>query len=225
MLHAIGVSKSYGVGEQSVRAVYEVSIEVARGELVALMGPSGCGKSTLLTMAGGLQRPDSGLIRVNGTDLAELSEDELCIFRREAVGYVFQDYNLIMMLSALENVALPAELVGRDRAKVRQSAQEALRIVGLEDLANRRPGAMSGGQQQRVALARAVASGCSLLLADEPTGALDSTNTARLLVLIRSLVTRGTACLIATHDPTVASAADRVLEMRDGQLTSPQSAA
>ncbi|MFE6716576.1 ABC transporter ATP-binding protein [Streptomyces albidoflavus] len=212
------VSRRYRSGEVEVRAVREVSLTAAEGTLTAVMGPSGCGKSTLLTVAGGLQPPDSGAVTVAGVRIDQLSEAELYRHRRRHIGFVFQDYNLVRVLDAVENVALPAELDGVPRRKAHARAREALALVGLAGHAGRYPDSLSGGQQQRVALARAIASGGGLILADEPTGALDTESAARVLDALRDLVDAGATCVVVTHDDAVAARADRVLRMRDGVL-------
>lgn len=212
------VSRRYRSGEVEVRAVREVSLTAAGGTLTAVMGPSGCGQSTLLTVAGGLQPPDSGSVTVAGVRIDQLSEAELYRHRRRHIGFVFQDYNLVRVLDAAENVALPAELDGVPRRKAHARAREALALVGLAAHAGRYPDSLSGGQQQRVALARAIASGGGLILADEPTGALDTESAARVLDALRDLVDAGATCVVVTHDDAVAARADRVLRMRDGAL-------
>ncbi|MET7511332.1 ABC transporter ATP-binding protein [Streptomyces albidoflavus] len=219
------VSRRYRSGEVEVRAVRGVSLTAAEGTLTAVMGPSGCGKSTLLTVAGGLQPPDSGAVTVAGVRIDQLSEAELYRHRRRHIGFVFQDYNLVRVLDAVENVALPAELDGVPRRKAHARAREALALVGLAGHAGRHPDSLSGGQQQRVALARAIASGGSLILADEPTGALDTESAARVLDALRDLVDAGATCVVVTHDDAVAARADRVLRMRDGALADAGAAA
>jgi putative ABC transport system ATP-binding protein len=210
------VSKTHGTGIAAVPAVRAVSLRVDAGELVAVTGPSGCGKSTLLTLAGGLDRVDSGTVTVAGADLAALPERELFAHRRRHIGYVFQDYNLISTLTALENVALPAELDGVRLRTARQDALTALEAVGIAGLAGRFPHQLSGGQQQRVAIARALGGGRRLLLADEPTGALDSATAQDVLKVIADRVRAGAGAVVVTHDPAVAESADRVVRMLDG---------
>ncbi|MFC9681712.1 ABC transporter ATP-binding protein [Streptomyces sp. NPDC056948] len=216
MLVLDGVTRRYRSGEVEVQAVRGVSLTVREGTLTAVMGPSGCGKSTLLTMAGGLQPPDTGTVMVAGVRIDALAEAELYQHRRRHIGYVFQDYNLVRILSVAENVALPAELDGMSRRKARAQAREALASVGMEEYADRYPDSLSGGQQQRVALARAFSGGRGLILADEPTGALDSDSAAQVLDSLQSLVRSGATCVIVTHDEAVAARADRVVRMRDG---------
>ncbi|GGS40106.1 ABC transporter ATP-binding protein [Streptomyces violaceus] len=216
MLVLDGVARRYRSGEVEVQAVRGVSLTAREGTLTAVMGPSGCGKSTLLTMAGGLQPPDTGTVMVAGVRIDTLAEAELYQHRRRHIGYVFQDYNLVRILSVAENVALPAELDGMSRRKARAQAREALASVGMEEYADRYPDSLSGGQQQRVALARAFSGGRGLILADEPTGALDSDSAAQVLDSLQSLVRSGATCVIVTHDEAVAARADRVVRMRDG---------
>ncbi|WP_083960112.1 ABC transporter ATP-binding protein [Streptoalloteichus hindustanus] len=199
-------------------AVRGVSLTAEPGTLTAVMGPSGCGKSTLLTIAGGLQPPDEGNVTVAGVRLGELSEKDLYRHRRRHVGYVFQDYNLVQILTVVENVALPLELDGAPRARAVEQAKQALSAVGMADHADRFPDTLSGGQQQRVALARAICGERRLVLADEPTGALDSANANQVLDVLASLVRGGVACVVVTHDPAVAARAHRIARMRDGLL-------
>ncbi|WP_328479031.1 ABC transporter ATP-binding protein [Actinoplanes sp. NBC_00393] len=212
------IEKSYRSGTLNIKALGGVSLQVMPGELVAVMGPSGCGKSTLLAIAGGLLPPDRGEVLVTGKPLAKLRGSALHSLRRKAIGYVFQDYNLMRTLTAAENVALPDELSGMRRADARRQAQHALAAVGMGDYADRFPDQLSGGQQQRVALARAIAGERRLILADEPTGALDSTTATAVLDVLRHLVNQGVGCVLVTHDATVAGRADRVVTMRDGRI-------
>ncbi|MFF6877628.1 MULTISPECIES: ABC transporter ATP-binding protein [Streptomyces] len=216
MLVLDGVTRRYRSGEVEVQAVRGVSLTAREGTLTAVMGPSGCGKSTLLTMAGGLQPPDTGTVTVAGVRIDTLAEADLYQHRRRHIGYVFQDYNLVRILSVAENVALPAELDGMSRRKARAQAREALASVGMDAYADRYPDSLSGGQQQRVALARAFSGGRGLILADEPTGALDSESAGQVLDSLQALVRSGATCVIVTHDEAVAARADRVVRMRDG---------
>ncbi|MFB9433176.1 ABC transporter ATP-binding protein [Streptoalloteichus tenebrarius] len=219
------MGKTYASGSVEVHAVHQVSLSVMPGELVALMGPSGCGKSTLLSVSGGLLRPDSGTVTVGGVSLYDLAGARFHEHRRRSLGFVFQDFNLMRTLTAVENVMLVDELDGMPRKRARQRALAALRSVGLDDVAERYPGELSGGQQQRVAIARALTGSPRLVLADEPTGALDSANTRSVLGLLGEIVAAGGACLVATHDPEVAAAAHRVVQMLDGVLTEGRAAA
>jgi putative ABC transport system ATP-binding protein len=211
-----GVTRVHGDGEAAVHALRGLDLQVDAGELVAVMGPSGSGKSTLLHLAGGLDRPTSGEVFVDGTDLASLSKTALATERRRHVGYVFQDFNLIPSLTALENVMLPLELDGVRSGKARKAAREALESVAMADIADRFPDDMSGGQQQRVAIARALVGQRRLILADEPTGALDSTTGEQVMRLLKARVDAGAACLVVTHEARHAAWADRVVFLRDG---------
>lgn len=215
-----GVSKRYGQDAVAVDAVRQASLEVTCGELVVVQGASGSGKSTLLAIAGGLEQADSGRVLVAGVDLGALEVEDRYAHRRRHIGYVFQDYNLIPTLTAAENIALPGEIAGEPPTALRAAALQALELVGLVGLAARYPAELSGGQQQRVAIARALSGGRRLLLADEPTGALDSQTAAEVLDLMVERVSAGAAAVVVTHDPTVAARADRVLQMRDGRLES-----
>ncbi len=210
------VSRTHGTGENAVHALAGVSLAVHPGELVAVMGPSGSGKSTLLNVAGGLDRPTAGTVRIAGEDLTTLSPKGLAQLRRRKVGFVFQDYNLIPSLTAAENVALPLELDGQRARKARRHAKDALDTMGLLDLADRYPDAMSGGQQQRVAIARALVGGRRLVMADEPTGALDSHTGEEVLRVLRRRCDEGASGLLVTHEARHAAWADRVVFLRDG---------
>jgi putative ABC transport system ATP-binding protein len=210
------VTRIHGRGVAAVHALRGISLTVAAGELVAVMGPSGSGKSTLLNVAGGLDTVTTGAVLVEGHDLATLTRSELAAVRRRAAGYVFQDLNLIPTLTAAENVALPLELDGRRGTKA--LALQALADVGVEELAERYPDEMSGGQQQRVAIARALVGERRLVLADEPTGALDSETGEAVLTLLRRRVDAGCAGVLVTHESRHAAWADRVVFLRDGSI-------
>jgi putative ABC transport system ATP-binding protein len=212
------VSKSYGSGPTLVEALRNVDLVVDAGELVAVMGPSGSGKSTLLTIAGTLEEATTGDVLVGGADVASMSRDQHARLRRRAVGYVFQDFNLLAGLTAAENVSLPLELDGTGARAARKAAIAALDQLGLTDEARRYPDELSGGERQRVAIARAVVGERRLLLADEPTGALDSVNGEGVIRLIRGQCKRGVAGVIVTHDAQLASWADRVVFLRDGRM-------
>ena len=213
------VVKAYGSGTNEVRALNGVTLRVAPGEFVAVMGPSGCGKSTLLHLAGALESPTAGQVRVNGRDVSALSPRDQATLRRREVGYVFQRLNLIPSLTAVENVMLPLELDGTSTSAARATAIEALATMGLDRLVDRYPDDFSGGQQQRIAIARAIVGSRSLLLADEPTGALDTANADQVVELLAALPrTRGTALVLVTHEPRFASWADRVVFLRDGKV-------
>jgi putative ABC transport system ATP-binding protein len=212
------VSKIYGSGPSEVHALSEVDLSVARGELVAIMGPSGSGKSTLLTIAGSLETPSSGQALVEGLDLATASRSDRAKLRRRSIGYVFQDFNLLPGLKAVENVALPLELDGVASKAARPSALQAMEELAVADTADRYPDELSGGERQRVAIARAIVGGRGLLLADEPTGALDSVNGEAVMRLLRAATHRGVAGVVVTHEAQLASWADRVVFLRDGHV-------
>jgi putative ABC transport system ATP-binding protein len=212
------VTKNFGAGHLQVDAITDVSVDVEAGELVAVMGPSGSGKTTLLSLAGGLDHPSSGTVCVEGVDLAGLGRASLARMRRRRIGYVFQQLNLIEGLTASENVALPLELDGVGKRGARDQAKQALDLVGLGDLAHRFPDELSGGEQQRVAIARAVVGDRALLLADEPTGALDSVTGEAVLRLLREHCDRGGSGVLVTHDARFAAWADRIVFLRDGQI-------
>ena len=218
LLEIVGVTKNFGSGHLLVDAVTDVSMEARAGELVAVMGPSGSGKTTLLSMAGGLDHPTSGTVRVEGIDLATLGRAHLARLRRRRIGYVFQQLNLIEGLTASENVSLPLELDGTGSRAARGQAMQALDLVGMGELAHRFPDELSGGEQQRVAIARAVVGDRALLLADEPTGALDSMTGEAVLRLLREHCDRGGSGLLVTHDARFAAWADRIVFLRDGRI-------
>ena len=210
------VSRVHGEGEAEVLALRGVSFRAHAGELVAVMGPSGSGKSTLLTLAGGLDTPTAGRVTVEGTDLGDLDQKARARLRRTSIGYVFQDFNLIPALTAVENVALPRELDGARARTARREGMAALEEVGILDLADRFPDHMSGGQQQRVAIARAFVGERRLILADEPTGALDTGTGEDILRLLRARCDAGAAGVMVTHEARHAAWADRVVFLRDG---------
>ena len=218
VLELRNVVRVHGKGATAVHALRGVSLSVAAGEFVAIMGPSGSGKSTLLNLAGGLDSPTSGEVVIEGQVLGTLSRKELAAVRRRRVGYVFQDLNLLPSLTAAENVALPLELDGMSPRKTRRLAIDALEEVGLTELAPRFPDEMSGGQQQRVAIARALVGDRRLVLADEPTGALDSQTGEAVLKLLRARVDAGAAGVLVTHEARHAAWADRVIFLRDGEI-------
>jgi putative ABC transport system ATP-binding protein len=212
------VSKSYGTGPTEVQALRDVDLTVEPGTMVAVMGPSGSGKSTLLTIAGSLEDPTSGEVRVGGAALSGMSRGQRARLRRRGIGYVFQDYNLLAGLTAMENVTLPLELDGIPARRARLAGLAALEGLGLADRAARFPDQLSGGERQRVALARAVVGERRLLLADEPSGALDSVNSEGVMRLIHAACKRGVAAVVVTHDAQLASWADRVVFLRDGRV-------
>lgn len=212
------VSRRYDDGAGEVAALSSVSLTVAAGELVAVMGPSGSGKSTLLQLAGGLDRPSDGRVLIDGEDLAGLSARALAALRRRRVGYVFQRLNLLASLTALENVMLPLELDGIGSRVARAAAEAALADTGFNGSTKRYPDDLSGGEQQRVAIARGVVGERALLLADEPTGALDTVAGEAILELLSARRDAGAAVVLVTHEPRFAGWADRVLFLRDGQI-------
>jgi putative ABC transport system ATP-binding protein len=212
------VSKVYGGGPVEVHALQRVDLSVDAGSLVAIMGASGSGKSTLLTIAGSLEDPTNGEVYIGDRALSSLSRNGKAQLRRQSIGYVFQDYNLLAGLSAVENVSLPLELDGVAARKAQLAAMETLDDFGLADRASHYPDQLSGGERQRVAIARAVVGGRQLLLADEPSGALDSTNAESVMRLMRAACHRGLAAVVVTHDAQLASWADRVVFLRDGRV-------
>ena len=216
VLRARGLRKQYGKGEGLVRAVDGVDLDIGAGETVAVMGPSGCGKSTLLHLLGGLDRPSGGEVSLNGRRIDGIGEKALARMRRTAVGFVFQAFHLMEELTAIENVELSALLAGRPPRAARRRAEELLEQVGLTDRARFLPSALSGGQRQRVAIARAVSNEPLLVLADEPTGNLDSAATLDVLRLFERLHESGQTLVIVTHDARIAATADRLISMRDG---------
>lgn len=212
------VSKVYGEGATEVHALSDIDLAVDAGALVAVMGSSGSGKSTLLTIAGSLDAPSSGEVFVGGEPLSAMSRNDRARMRRRSIGYVFQDYNLLAGLSAVENVALPLELDGLPAKKAHVAGMAALEELGLADRASHYPDELSGGERQRVSIARAVVGERHLLLADEPSGALDSTNGEAVMRLVLAACRRGVAAVVVTHDAQLASWADRVVFLRDGRV-------
>ncbi|MEV6304717.1 ABC transporter ATP-binding protein [Actinoplanes sp. NPDC051861] len=219
VVEVAGVGRDYGSGDRVVHALTDVSFTVTKGELVAVRGRSGAGKTTLLNLIGGLDRPGAGTITVAGRKVTGAGENELLELRRDVIGFVFQSFGLVPILSAAENVSVPMRLAKRDPADRDQRVAVLLELVGLGAQANQRPGELSGGQQQRVAVARALANDPELLIADEPTGQLDSDTGRAIMDLLRAVVdARGMTALVATHDPALIDRADRVLTLRDGHL-------
>jgi putative ABC transport system ATP-binding protein len=218
MLDMRHVSKTYGTGPAAVRALREVNLSVEPGMMVAVMGPSGSGKSTLLAIAGSLEQPTEGEVLLNGTRLSALPRGKRAQLRRREIGYVFQDFNLLPGLTAEENVALPLELDGASGRKARIAGLRALDELGLGSCAHRYPGQLSGGERQRVAIARAMVGERSLLLADEPSGSLDSLSGETVMRLVRKACKRGMAAVMVTHDAQFAAWADRVVFLSDGRL-------
>ena len=219
ILTIVDATRTHGDGARRVVALSHANLILRSGEFVAVMGPSGSGKSTLLNLAGGLDTPSSGKVLVEGRDLASLNVARRAAIRRRSIGYVFQDFNLLPSLNAIENVSFPLELDGWPIRKARKAALEALRETGVAELALRRPEGMSGGQAQRVAIARALVGRRRLLLADEPTGALDSAAGTKVMEVLRSRADAGCAVLMVTHEPRFAAWADRTVFIRDGRIT------
>ena len=218
VLEMTQVSKSYGEGPTAVLALEDACLTVLPGELVAIMGPSGSGKSTMLTIAGTLEEPSAGQVLIDGQDTSAMSRSDRARLRRQTIGYVFQDFNLLPGLTGAENVSLPLELDGTRAKAARVAALAALEELGVADRADRYPDELSGGERQRVAIARAIVGDRRLLLADEPTGALDSVNGESVMRLVRAACKRGVAGVLVTHDAQLASWADRVVFLRDGRV-------
>ncbi|WP_229819290.1 MULTISPECIES: ABC transporter ATP-binding protein [Streptomyces] len=219
MVRVENLHRSYGTGAAAVHALRGVSFDIPRGELVALKGRSGSGKTTLLNLVGGLDSPDDGRITIDGTDLAELGENRLLELRRDRIGFIFQSFGLIPILTAAENVGVPMRLRKADPEEREERVALLLALVGLADHAAQRPGELSGGQQQRVAIARALANKPALLIADEPTGQLDAETGLAVMELLRAVVrSEGVTALVATHDAQLLGLADRVLELSDGEI-------
>lgn len=219
VLRGVGLGRRYGSGQTAVEALAGVDVEVRAGRLTVVRGPSGSGKTTLLNLLGGLDRPTSGRVLLGDDVLSELSEAELAAARRDRIGYVFQNFGLIPVLSAAENVEVPLRLRRMERGQRDERVTEVLELVGLIRHAGQRPGELSGGQQQRVGVARALVARPEVLIADEPTGQLDSETAERIMDLILEVTRiRGTATVVATHDPLLISRADEVLELRDGRV-------
>ena len=218
MVQLEGAARWFGTGHTRVVALHPTTLSVAAGELLAVMGPSGSGKTTLLSLVGGLDRPSDGRVIVDGKDVGAMKPRDLAILRRRTVGYVFQDLNLLAGLTAAENVAIPLELDGAAIGKARSAAQDALASVGLAELVDRFPDDLSGGEQQRVAIARALVGGRPILLADEPTGALDSMTGESVMRLLRKHCDGGGTAILVTHDAAHAAWAHRVVFLRDGRI-------
>jgi putative ABC transport system ATP-binding protein len=219
LISATNLSKVYGAGDTAVRALDNVSLQVEPGEFVAVMGPSGCGKSTLLHLLGGLDRPTSGAVVIDGHNLADLSDSRLTELRRHKIGFIFQFFNLIPVLNAVENAALPVTLDGMRGADAKARATEWLTRFGLSDRLDHRPDQLSGGQQQRVAVARALVADPALILADEPTGNLDTRASEEIAGLLRQVANEyGRSVVIVTHDPRIAAHADRIIFLKDGAV-------
>jgi len=219
VLRGEGLTRTYGTGATEVHALVDAHLEVRAGELVVLRGPSGSGKTTLLNLLGGLDAPTAGVVWLGERKVTGASEADLVDMRRREIGYIFQTFALLSALSAAENVELPMRLIGVPATERAERVAELLAVVGLADHSAQRPSELSGGQQQRLGIARALANDPRLIIADEPTGQLDSLNAEAMMALISSLVhERGVAALVSTHDPKMAAHADRILEIRDGHL-------
>jgi putative ABC transport system ATP-binding protein len=218
LVAAEGLVKLYHMGDEIVRALDGVTVSIERGAYLAVIGPSGSGKSTLMNVIGGLDAPTGGRLVVDGRDLGELNDSDLAQFRNQTIGFVFQSFNLLPRMTALENVELPLIYAGEAPRKRRARAAEMLERVGLADRLGHRPTQLSGGQQQRVAIARALACEPALLLADEPTGALDTATGREILALFAALNREGATVIVVTHDPGIAASTRRVIEMRDGRI-------
>ena len=219
-IRAVDLMRTFEVGETTVEALRSINLEVERGQFVALVGPSGSGKSTLLNLVGGLDRPTDGELWINGVELSASKEKALTDHRRRRVGFVFQSFNLLPRLTAMENVALPLMFVGVPEGERMERAGQLLAQVGLSDRLDHRPTQLSGGEQQRVAIARALVNRPAIILADEPTGNIDTATGAEIMDLLRRLNReQGVTLLLVTHDAEAASFADRVIQLRDGQIT------
>lgn len=218
-LTVTGVNHSYGTGKIKVPVLFDINLHIARGEFVALCGSSGSGKSTLLNLLAGLTRPDEGSVVVSGEEISRYSENELCLFRRRSLGFIFQSYNLLPNLTALENVELPLIFAGESVRRRRARATDILERVGLQGRLDHKPNELSGGQQQRVSIARALVNEPSIVLADEPTGNLDSKTEQEILMLMRQMnKENGTTFIIVTHEQEVAEQSDRVIYLQDGRV-------
>ncbi|MFJ9500250.1 ABC transporter ATP-binding protein [Brevibacillus centrosporus] len=218
-LTVTGVNHSYGTGKIKVPVLFDINLHISKGEFVALCGSSGSGKSTLLNLLAGLTKPDEGSVMVSGEEISRYSENELCLFRRKSMGFIFQSYNLLPNLTALENVELPLIFAGESVRKRRARAKEILEHVGLTGRLDHKPNELSGGQQQRVSIARALVNQPSIILADEPTGNLDSKTEQEILTLMRQMNKENkTTFIIVTHEQEVAEQSDRVIYLQDGRV-------
>ena len=214
-----GIKKLYRIGDQEVAALGGIDLDIKNGEFTALMGPSGSGKSTLMNILGCLDRPSEGSYRLDGREVANLSDDELARTRNQQIGFVFQNFNLLSRISAVDNVALPLVYAGVKAAESKRRSMEVLEMVGLADRANHQPNELSGGQRQRVAIARALVNNPEIIMADEPTGNLDTKSTAEILDVFTRLHEMGRTVILVTHEPEVAMRANRQLLVRDGLIT------
>lgn len=214
------VSRVYKMGDNEVHALRGISFSVEQGEFLSIMGPSGSGKSTCMNMIGCLDRPSGGIVEIGGKETAKMSENELAVLRNKTIGFVFQQYHLLPGLSVLENVMLPLRYQGIEKSNRAQMAKDALKLVGLEDRMGHRPHELSGGQKQRVAIARAMVTKPNIILADEPTGALDSKTGQAVLKLFREINEQGTTIVIVTHDPGIGASTKRCIRILDGNIQS-----
>jgi len=219
VVETIDVHKVYRLGRIEIHALRGVSLQVRKGEFISIMGPSGSGKTTLLNIIGTLDKPTKGKVYLDGEDITALSDKKLTQIRRKKIGFVFQFHNLIPVLTAIENVELPMVIAGVPREERKKRALHLLKLVGLEDRVNHRPSELSGGEQQRVAIARALANNPSIILADEPTGELDTENSKMVMKIFREAISEeGATSIVVTHNPIVASLTDRILQLRDGKI-------
>jgi len=213
------LAKSYTRGDQVVPVLYDITLEIARGDFISLMGPSGSGKSTLLNLIAGIDKPDSGILRIDGEDITQLSEGQLADWRASNIGFIFQFYNLMPVLTAFENVELPLQLTNLSRAERRQRVEMTLSLVGLSDRMEHYPNELSGGQQQRVAIARAIVTDPTILVCDEPTGDLDKQSASDVLAMLKQLNEEmGKTIIMVTHDAHAAEAAKRIVHLEKGEL-------
>lgn len=220
LIEAHGIAKSYKMGQEVIRALVSVDIQVKRGEYVAFMGPSGSGKSTLMNIVGALDTPSSGRYILNGNDVSTMSESDLATVRNKEIGFVFQTFNLLPRYTALENVALPLVYAGYSKKERNEKALKALQDVGLGDRSSHKPNELSGGQRQRVAIARALVNNPSIILADEPTGNLDTKTSYDIMALFKELNQKGNTIIMVTHEEDIAAYARRIVRLRDGMIES-----
>jgi putative ABC transport system ATP-binding protein len=218
VIKLVKVYKIYTMGRQEIRAVNNVSLSVNSGEFISIMGPSGSGKTTLLNLIGCLDRPTKGKVFLDGVNVSSLNDIALTGIRRDKIGFVFQQFNLIPTLNAIENVELPMIFKGIEKQKREMRAKKLLELVGMEDKAAHRPAEMSGGEQQRIAIARALANNPAIILADEPTGNLDSKTGRDIMELLKDLNMKGRTIIVVTHDPVVAEYSERIIRIKDGKL-------
>lgn len=219
MITLKNITKHYAMGEASVNALDGISLAIGRGEFVAITGPSGSGKSTLMNILGCLDRPSSGSYGLDGIEVAMMTDDELALTRNKKIGFVFQNFNLLARISALKNIELPLVYAGWDQARRLERAHEAVAMVGLANRANHKPNELSGGQRQRIAIARALVNDPAILIADEPTGNLDTASSDEIMDIFCALHRQGRTLIMVTHEPDIAAYAERVIHVRDGRIT------